>query len=83
MAPVGGAPPIDSGMHDNFNDDEASALHSEQTLCSNPAVSNVHAIIYLLFSIFCRLPRGTPLSPPRPPYNRFPYSLASPTDVYA
>ena len=32
-APIGGAPSIDSGMHDF--DDAASALHSEQTLCSN------------------------------------------------
>ena len=23
------------------------------------------------------------MSPPRPPYNRFPYGLASPVDVYA
>ena len=50
-APVRGAPSIGFGMHDDFND-EASALHSKQTLCSNPAVSNVHAVIYLLFSIF-------------------------------
>ena len=49
-APVGGAPSINSGTHDF--DDTASALHSEQTLCSNPAVSNVHTVIYLLFSIF-------------------------------
>ena len=60
--PIGGAPSIVSGTHDDFND-EASALHSEQTLCSNPAVSNVHAVIYLLFSIFHRLPSGTLLSP--------------------
>ena len=45
-------------------------------------MSNVHAIIYLLFSIFHRLPRGTPLSPTRPPYDQFPYSLASPTGAY-
>ena len=49
LAPVGGAPSIDSGMHD-FND-AASALHSKQTLCSNPAVSNMHTIIYSLFTI--------------------------------
>ena len=49
-APVRGAPSIDSGMHDF--DDAASALHSEQTHCSNPAVSNVYAVIYLLLSIF-------------------------------
>ena len=62
-APVGGAPSIGSGTHDEFND-EALALQSEQMLCSNPAVSNVHAVIYLLFSIFRRLSRGIPLSPP-------------------
>ena len=49
--PVGGAPSIGAGTHDDFND-EAPALHFKQTLCSNPAVSNVHAVIYLLFSIF-------------------------------
>ena len=32
LAPVGGAPSIGSGTHDDFND-EAPALHSEQTLC--------------------------------------------------
>ena len=81
MAPIGGAPSIDSGMHD-FNG-VAPALHSEQPLCSNPAVSNVHAVIYLLFSIFHRLPGGTPLSPTQPPYDRFPYGLVSSADAYA
>ena len=47
---VRGAPSIGSGTHDDFND-EAHALHSEQTLCSNPVVSNVHTIIYSLFTI--------------------------------
>ena len=61
-APIRGAPSIGFGTHDNFND-VASVLHSEQTLCSNPTVSNVHAVIYLLFSIFRRLPGGTPLFP--------------------
>ena len=60
-APVGGAPSINSGTHDF--DDAASVLHSEQTLCSSSAVSNVHAVIYLLFSILRRLPDETPLSP--------------------
>ena len=68
--PIGGAPSINSGTHD-FNN-AASALLSEQTLCLNPAVSNIHAVIYLLFSIFRRLPKGmrtdrrmttTPISP--------------------
>ena len=71
-APVGGAPSIDSETHD-----------SKQTLCSNPAISNTHAIIYLLFSIFRRLSGGTLLSPPRPPYDWFPYGLASPLNAYA
>ena len=66
-APVGGAPSINSGTHDF--DDAASALLSEQTLCSNPAVSNVHVVIYLLFSIIHRLPGGTPLSPMQTPYD--------------
>ena len=48
---IGGAPSIGSGTHDDFNN-EAPALHSEQTLCSNPSVSNVHAVIYSLFTIF-------------------------------
>ena len=68
-APVGGAPPIDSGTHDF--DNAASALHSEQTLCSNPAVSNIHAVIYLLRSIFRQIPGGLPLSPLQPPYGYF------------
>ena len=50
-SPVGGAPSIGFGTNDDF-DGVAYALHSEQTLCSNPAVSNVHVVIYLLFSIF-------------------------------
>ena len=50
-APVRGAPSIGSRTHDDFND-EVPALHSEQTLCSNPAVSNVHTVIYSLFTIF-------------------------------
>ena len=49
-APIGGTSSIDSRMHDF--DGAASVLHSEQTLCSNPAVSNIHAVVYSLFSIF-------------------------------
>ena len=82
LEPVGGAPSICSGTYDDFND-EASMLHFEQTLCSTPVVSNVHAVIYLLFSIFHRLSRGSLLSPPRPPCDWFPYGLTSPTDAYA
>ena len=48
-APVGGVPSINSGTHDF--DNVASALLSEQTLCSNPAMSNVHTVIYSLFTI--------------------------------
>ena len=44
LAPVGGAPSIDSGTHDF--DNAASALHFEQTLYSNPTVSNMRAVIY-------------------------------------
>ena len=74
-------PSINSGTH-NF-DDEASTLLSEQTLCSNPAVSKIHVVIYILFSIFRLLPGGTPLSPTQPSYGRFPYGLASSVDAYA
>ena len=49
-APIRGAPSICPGTHDDFND-VASALHSEQTLCSNPAVSNMHTVIYSVFTI--------------------------------
>jgi hypothetical protein len=48
---VGGAPSVGSRNPGDFND-EVPVLHSEQTLCSNPAVSNVHAVIYSLFTIF-------------------------------
>ena len=49
--PVGGAPSISSGTPNDCND-EAPVLHFEQTLCSNPAVRNVHTIIYSPFTIF-------------------------------
>ena len=74
--PVGGAPSIGSGTPNDFND-EAPALHSEQTLCSN-----VHTVIYSLFTIFRQLSGRTALSVPQPPHNRFPYGLASPMDAY-
>ena len=48
-APIGGAPSIDSGTHDF--DDVASVLHSDKTLCSNPTASNMHTVIYSLFTI--------------------------------
>ena len=80
--PIGGAPSIGSRTPNDFND-EAPALHSKQMLCSNPTMSNIHAVIYLLFFIFRRLPDGTPLSPMPLPYDQFPYSLVSSTDAYA
>ena len=58
-------------------------LQSKQMLCSNPAVSNVHAVIYSLFTIFRRLSGGTALSTPQPLYDRFPYGLVSPMNAYA
>ena len=46
-------------------------------------MSNIHTVLYSLFHIFNRLSRGTSLSLLRPPYDRFPYGLASPTNVDA
>ena len=46
-------------------------------------MSNVHAVIYSLFTIFRRLSGWTALFAPQPPYDRFPYGLASPVDVCA
>ena len=66
-----------------FLNDETPVLHSEPTQGSNPTVSNVHTVIYSLFTIFCRLSGGTPFSLLRPPCDRFPYGLMSPMDVYA
>ena len=48
-APVEGAPSINSGMRDI--DGATSALLSEQTLCSNPAVSNTRTVTYSSFTI--------------------------------
>ena len=62
LVPIRGAPSIGSRTHDDFND-EVPTFHSKQTLCSNPAMSNIHAIIYLLCSIFRRIPGGLSLSP--------------------
>ena len=82
-APIeGGAPSDGSGPPGDLNDEEPT-LRSKPTLGSNPTVSNVHTIIYSLFTIFHRFSGGTPLSLPRPPCNRFPYGLASPVDAYA
>ena len=79
-APVEGAPSIGSGTHYDLND-EASALHPEQTLCSNPAVSNMRTIIYSLFTISHRSSGGTVSPTPQTPYDRFPCGLASPADA--
>ena len=72
---------IDSGTRDF--DSTVSALHSKQTLCSNPAVSNIHVVIHLLRSIFRQIPRGLPLYPSLPPYDQFPYGLMSPAGACA
>ena len=61
----------------------APTLRSELTLGLNLAMSNVHTVIYSLFTIFRRFSRGTPLSLPRPPCDRFLYGLTSLTDTYA
>ena len=77
----GGAPSIDTGTPSDLND-ETPALRSEPTLVLNPAVSNVHIVLYSLFSTFRRLSGGTPLSPPCWSY-WFPYGFSSPMDAYA
>ena len=81
-APIGGVPSISSGMHDDFNN-KASALHFEQTLCSNPTVSIARSVIYSLFTVLHQSSGGTVLSMPRPPHLLFPYGLMSSADVYA
>ena len=82
-APIeGGAPSVCSGPPDGLND-ETPTLRFEPMLGSNPTVSNVDIVLYSLFNIFRRLSRGTPLSPPQPSCDRFPYGLTSPTDAYA
>ena len=80
-APIGGTSSFNSRMCDF--DNAASTLHSEQTLCSNPAVSNMHTVIYSLFTISHRLSGGTIFTTPQTPYDWLPYGLASPTDAYA
>ena len=80
-APVGGTSSIDSRTRDF--DGAASALHSEQTVCSNPTVSNTRTFIRPLFTISHRSLGGTALPTPQTPYSRFPYGLASSADAYA
>ena len=76
--PIGGTSSIDSGMRDL--DGAASTLHSEQTLCSNPTVSNTRTFIRPLFTTSHRSLGGTS---PQTPYHRFPYGLASSADACA
>ena len=80
-APVGGgAPSISPSPPNDFND-KAPVLRSVPTLGSNPTVSNVHIVFYSLFYLFRRFSRGTPLSPPQLPCDRFPYGLVSFVDA--
>ena len=78
--PLEGHPPIDSGTRD-FNG-AASALLSEQTLCSNYAVSNMRTT-RSLFAISHQSLGGNVSPTPQTPYDWFPYGLASSTDAYA
>ena len=80
-APIEGAPSIDSGMRDI--DDATSTFLSEQTLCSNPAVSNTRTVTYFSFTIPNRAPREIVSSTPQTPHDRFPYGLMSSMDTYA
>ena len=82
MSTRGGAPSTSPRPLDDLNV-ETLALHLEPMLGSNPTVSDVHIVLYSLFNTFCRLSRGTPLSPPRSPCDRFPYGFASPVDACA
>ena len=78
----GGAPSTSPGPLEYLNV-ETLVLHLEPMMCSNPTVSDVHIVLYSLFNTFRRLSRGTPLNPPRPPCDRFPYGFASPVDACA
>ena len=80
-APVGETFSIDSGTRDLNG--AASALHSEQTLCSNPTVSNTRTFIRPLFTTSHRSSGGTTPPTLRTPYVRFPYDLMSSADAYA
>ena len=81
--PVGeGTSFVGSGTPGDFNN-LAPALHSEPAHGSNPTVSNIRFVIYSLFTVFHRFSRGTLLSLPRPPCDRFPYGLATLMDAYA
>ena len=78
----GGAPFTGLGPLDDLNV-KTLALRLEPMLGSNPMVSDLHIVLYSLFNTFCRLSRGTPLSPPRPPCDLFPYGFASHVHVCA
>ena len=80
-APVGETFSIDSETRDL--NAAASALHSEQTLYSNPTVSNMCTFIRPLFTISHRSPGGTAPPTPQTSYSRFPYGLMSSVDAYA
>ena len=51
-APIGGGTPSVVFEPPNDLNDEAPALRTEPTLGSNPTVSNVHFVLYSLFTIF-------------------------------
>ena len=80
--PFGGHPKLALGHPMTYND-KVHALHSEQTLCSNPTMSNISFVAYSQFTIFRQLSGGTPLPASRSPCDRFPYDLASPADACA
>ena len=63
-APIEGGAPSNGSRPPGHLNDEMSTLHSEPMLGSNPAVSNVHTVIYSLVYIFRRLSGETPLSLP-------------------
>ena len=75
-------PPIGARTPRDVND-ETPMRRFEPTMGSDPTVSNIHTVVYSLFTIFHRFSGETPLSLLRPPCNRFPYGLASPADTYA
>ena len=82
LMPIRGAPFVSSRTPGDLNV-EVPALRSEPTLGSNPTMSNVHIILYSLFTIFRRFFGETPLSLLRPSCDRFPYGLVSPANMYA
>jgi len=75
-------PSADPGPLDDLNV-ETPVLPLEPMLGSIPTVSDVHIVLYSLFNTFRQLSRGTSLSTPRPPYDRFSYGFVSPMDACA